>query len=191
MKDKFLRDLTRSLKGVAVHTGGIDRAQTHLDDAHRAEVAGDLVGAANALRLAIAVAAERMDIQEAYDRVASALAVTMADGHEKRAKEEEAQDSWQEAALSWVKVCDGRPDDAPPHIRAAEAMLKADLPLSDAKRFAQRAAEIEPENPAVHRLLAQIFIEAGMKVNARKALEKAAKLDPKDELVKNLLKELK
>jgi hypothetical protein len=34
-----------------------------------------------------------------------------------------------------------------------------------------------------------VYLGAGLKLNARRELEKAAKLDPSDEMIKNLLKE--
>lgn len=190
-REEMLKDLARSLKGVADFTGGVDRAQAHVEDARRAEAKGDLLGAKNALRLAIALSPERMEIQQEYSRVSAQLASQSAGDFETEAKAAEEENSWQEAAIKWSKVCEGKPDDPKVHLRAAEAMAKANLPLADAKRFAQRAVELDPENPKGYRVLGQVFASAGMKVNARKAYEEALRLDPKDENLKNLLKDLK
>lgn len=187
----MLKDLARSLKHVAAHTGGVDRAQAHFEDAKRAEARGDLLGATNALRLAVAISPERMDVQEAYARVSHALLTKNADQYEADAKSAEEGSSWQEAALAWSKVCEGRPDDFNAHIRAAENAIRGGLPLSDAKRFAQRAVDLDENSALALRVLGEVFVSAGMKVNARKSLEAAAKLDPKDEAIKNLLKKLK
>jgi hypothetical protein len=190
-REEMLKDLARSLKGVADFTGGVDRAQAHVEDARRAEAKGDLLGAKNALSLAIALSPERMEIQQEYSRVSAQLASQSAGDFETEAKAAEEENSWQEAAIKWSKVCEGKPDDPKVHLRAAEAMAKANLPLADAKRFAQRAVELDPENPKGYRVLGQVFASAGMKVNARKAYEEALRLDPKDENLKNLLKDLK
>ncbi|HJL20961.1 MAG TPA: tetratricopeptide repeat protein, partial [Polyangiaceae bacterium LLY-WYZ-15_(1-7)] len=63
--------------------------------------------------------------------------------------------------------------------------------LRVAKDLAQRAVELAPKSLPARILLGRIFIAAGMKANAKRELEEAAKLDPKDEIVKNLLRELK
>ena len=63
-------------------------------------------------------------------------------------------------------------------------------PLSGALRSAQRALEIEPENPSYLDTLADVYINAGRLGLARVALEKAASLDPLNEQVQAKLSNL-
>jgi tetratricopeptide (TPR) repeat protein len=189
-RDTLLRGLATSLKNVAAVTGGINRAKRHLEDARAAEAEGNFVSAANSLRLATALAPERQDLAAEYERVSKALAATLADTYEKQGQYEERMNRWAEAALSWAKVCEGRPADAHAHRRTAAAMLEAGGDLSKAKHYAQRAVDLLPEDARTRRTLGRVFFAAGMTLNAKRELEKSAKLDPSDEMVKNLLREL-
>ena len=191
-RESLLRGLASSLKSAARHTGGVDRAERHLTDAKEAERTGDLVGAVNSLRLAIALAPERVDLREEYDRVKHLLAAELASTYEKQARYEEENGLWDAAARSWRKVSEGRADDPRPLRRGAEALLQAEGgDLREAKQMAQRAVDLAPDSAKARLTLAKVFLAAGMQANARRELEAAAKLDPKDEIVKNLLRELK
>ena len=97
---------------------------------------------------------------------------------------------WASAALSWAKVCEGRPNDASAHRHAAQALLKAGGELRGAQKHAQRAIFLAPSDIEARILLAQIYLTVGLKLNARRELDAAAKLDPANEMVKNLLADL-
>ena len=67
-------------------------------------------------------------------------------------------------------------------------MLKAHGDLHRAQRYAQKAVRLVA-NVANRTVLARVYLEAGLRSNAQRELEEAAKLDPGDEMVKNLLRE--
>jgi hypothetical protein len=190
-KDHVLRGLASSLRAAAVHTGGIDRVQRHLDAARKSETDGNLIAAANSLRLAVAISGGRPEIKAEFERVTHDVAVSQAGNYEKMAGYEEKNRKWADAALSWSRVTEGRPDDPVPHVRAAECLVEAHGDMHRAKLLAQRAVDLAPESFAARRALGRVFFTAGMKLNAKRELEVAAKLDPADELVKNLLHELR
>lgn len=183
-----LRGLARTLRDATVATGG-DRVATSVKRAQEAESAGDLVGASNFYRLAMAGAPERKDLQQAHERVSSALSGQLADSYEKQAQYEERSGRWPEASRAWVKVCEGRPKDARALKSAAASLLRANGDLHTALRYAKMHVELAGENAGNLTLLARVYLGAGLKLNARRELEKAAKLDPSDEMIKNLLKE--
>ncbi|MBW2462464.1 MAG: DnaJ domain-containing protein [Deltaproteobacteria bacterium] len=190
-KNHVIRGLATSLKMSAVHTGGVDLAQRYLAHAKRDEKAGDLVSAANYLRLATALAPERADLSAYHDRIAKELAVELADTYKAQAAYEEKNGKWAEAALSWGKVCDGRPNDPQAHWKAALGLLKAGGDLSRAKKYAQRAVDLDDASFDAKKTLGLIFHGAGMPESARRLLEAAMALDPRDEMVENLLRELR
>lgn len=185
-----LRDLTRSLKQTAVLTGGVDRADRHIDNARVAEADGDLAGAANALRMAIALDASRTELQTEYQRVNSHLRVQLLDIHREQAKYEEENNLWAAASISWAKVAEAAPEDATAPGRAAKALMAAGGDLRKARDFALRSLELAPDSLETRLLLTRIYIGAGMDASASKELEEAAKLDPGHEMVKNLRKQL-
>jgi curved DNA-binding protein CbpA len=185
-----LRDLTRSLKQTAVLTGGVDRADRHIENARVAEAQGDLAAAATALRMAIALDSNRRDLKDHYQRVNSHLRVQLIDIHREQAKYEEDNNMWAAASISWAKVADAAPDDPMAPRRAAKALLAAGGDLRKARDFAIRSLELAADSLDTRLLLARIYIGAGMEASAAKELDEAAKLDPGHEMVKNLRKQL-
>ncbi|MDQ3032133.1 MAG: hypothetical protein M3Y87_06935, partial [Myxococcota bacterium] len=165
--------------------------QRHLIEARRSEQAGDLATAARELRLATALAPDRADVAADQKRVAYALAAQLADKYEKAAEYEERHKKWAAAALSWSKVVEGRPHDVAAAIRAASALVEAKGDLHHAQKLAQRACELSPESVPARVALGRVFMAAGLHLNAKRELERAALLDPGDQIVKNLLRELK
>ncbi len=185
-----LRDLTRSLKRTAGVTGGVDRADHHIETARLAEASGDLAAAATALRMAITLDSSRSDIQEQYRRVNSHLRVQLLDIHREQASYEEDNNLWAAASISWAKVADADPQDSIAPRRAARALLSAGGDLRKARDFAQRSLDLAPDSLEARLLLARIYIQAGMDNSAAKELDEAAKLDPGHEMVKNLREQL-
>lgn len=190
-RQALIKGLASSLKQVAAMTGGIDRVERHLADAAQAEAAGDLLGAANALRLAHSLAPERHDVKTDADRVQRQLLVSMAETYEQQANYEEKHEKWSAAAASWGRVADGLRDRAEPARRAATALVFANGDLKKARDYAQRAVELAPDDIECRIALGRVYVAAGMQLNARRELDVAAKLDSKSEIVKNLLRELK
>ena len=185
------RDLVRSLQQTATFTGGGDIASRHLAEGLRAERDGKLVEAVNALSVARAVEGDREDVIREHDRLKNLLAVELAETYTKQARYEEQLGKWGQAALSWARVCEGRPTDLVAHRRTAEALLRTNGDLHQARAYAQRAVELAPDDSKARAVLGRVFVAAGLKLNAKRELEIAAKLDPSDDLVKNLLRELK
>jgi tetratricopeptide (TPR) repeat protein len=171
-------------------TGG-DPVERYLRAAQESEGAGDLVGATNALRLALAEAPEREDLKAEHRRLHALMMASLASTYEKQARYEEQQGRWANASLSWSRVSEGRPQDAEAAWRAARALVEAGGDLKQAKRLGERAVQLAPEDPVARRVLGRVFLQAGMRLNALRELQTAAKLDPSDEIVKNLLRELK
>ncbi len=189
-KGQVLRSLASSLRASASHTGGFDRAQRHVLTARRAERDGDLAAAAAELRLAMTLAPEREDLRAEYARINGELASSLATSYEEQALYEQRHGKWAAAALSWVKVAEGRPDDARAARNAAEALVEAKGDLHKAKELAQRASDLAPDDVENLRALGRVYIAAGLALNARRVLQRAAVLDPDDEMVENLLRDL-
>lgn len=190
-KSEVIRDLAVSLKGAASLTGGLDPAQRHVADARRSLTDGNLAEAVRRMRLALAMAPSDPDIKAEHDRYARELATSLAENYAEQAMYEERHHKWAAAAISWQKVVDGRPNDASCHWRCAKALLESSGDTKTAVRLAQRGVELEPNNVFAIRTLGRAFMVAGMTLNAKRELERAIQLDPKDEASKALLKELK
>jgi curved DNA-binding protein CbpA len=188
-RDSAIKGLRQSLRASGHSTGGSDKLIAYLKQAKHAETAGDLMGAASALQSAMALDPESREIQEQYERVSKAVTRSLADNYEKQARYEEKMGKWAAAALSWERVVDGRPEDFRAAHAAAEALLKASGDMHKAQHHAQRAVDLRPSDVSNVVLLARVYLAAGLRLNARRELEKAVKLDPHDEMIKNLLSE--
>lgn len=190
-KEEIVRDLAYTLKNAASLTGGLDTVQRHALEARRKEQAGDCAGAARELRFAMALAPDRTELKTDYERVSAALARELADKYEQAAVYEERHKKWAAAAVSWCKVVEGRPDDAEAAAHAAVALVEANGDLHRAQKLAQQATELRPDWLFARIALSRVFLAAGLHLNARRELQRAATLDPTDQTVKDLLRDLK
>lgn len=188
---ELLRRLTRTLKDVAHFTGTNDQVTRAVKASQAAFARGDLNEAASQLSKAVSLAPEREDLRVEYERLSKMVSEKMVLDYIERAKFEQKNGKWASAALSWAKVCEGRPNDADAYRFAAHALYKAGGDLRGAQRYAQQAAFLAPEDIDCRILLTQIYLTIGLKLNARRELDVAAKLDPGNEMVKNLLADLK
>jgi len=188
---ELLRRLTRTLKDVGAVTGTSDQLTRHVKASQNAFVRGDLAEAAKQMQRAVSIAPDREDLRHEYDRLSRMLSEKLSADYEEQAKFETKNGKWASAALSWSKVCEGKPRDALAHRLAAQALLKAGGDLRGAQKYAQQAVFLAPEDIEAHLLLAQLYLTLGLKLNAKRELDVASKLDPGNEMVKNLLADLK
>jgi hypothetical protein len=188
---ELLRRLARTLKDVGQVTGSQDTLGRVVRSAQAAFSRGELEEAAQLMGKALHQAPDREDLKLEYARISKALAEKLASNYAEQAKFETKAGKWASAALSWSKVCEGRPDDAAAHRHAAFALFKAGGDLRGAQKYAQEAVFLAPEEIEGRILLTQIYMTIGLKLNAKRELEAATKLDPENEIVKNLQADLK
>ena len=184
-----LRSLSRALTQVSRSSGRLDRADRLIADARDAEKKGNFAGAAEALRIAVAWRPDDETLKADAERLRWQAVRSKAEAFEKRARYAQERMRWEEAAKCWAKVADARPNEAEPQEHAANAALRAnELPL--AARYAKRAVELRPDAASGHRLLGMSFAAANKPASAKRALEKALSLDPKDVEARQQLEQL-
>jgi curved DNA-binding protein CbpA len=83
-----------------------------------------------------------------------------------------------------------KPHDPGANATAARLAFLIGDDLKKAKEYAQQACELEPNVPSNRRTLGQIYAAAGLAANARRELEAALRLDPKDLEAKEALRGL-
>jgi hypothetical protein len=148
----------------------------------------DPVSAANAFRVAASLAPNDAELLKRADDTQTAADTVLADTYAKQAHYEEKTGQWPEASRSWQRVCKGRPNDAHAHDRAANAIVKAGGDLHEASRLAQHAVTLKPENHHYRVTLANVYLAAGLALNARRELETAAQRAPHDDTIQAMLK---
>ena len=163
-------------------------ARKYVSRAEEALAAGDAVSAANALRVASGLAPQDPELQRrAADAQAKADEV-LSETYTRQARYEEKSNHFVEAARSWARVYKARPDDFDAHERGANAIVKAGGDLREAARLGKRACEIDPRSSRARVTLAEVYLAAGMVLNAQRELETAAQLAPHDDNIQAMMK---
>jgi predicted Zn-dependent protease len=178
--------------------------ERYVRDAEEHLQADNPTAAANALRLALALKPDDLELKErlsvaerqSNQKAAPAL-VAAAQQHERNA-------AWEQAARHYVKAALGREgmpesDSARLYAQAAQCLLSDALEqqstrasrLKEAGELARKAASLAPNDADTLHLLGRIYAEAGMPQSAISALEKAAGLKPLDGAIHQLLARLK
>jgi curved DNA-binding protein CbpA len=146
--------------------------------------------AAGSVRLAIAFDPKNEAYKEEFVRVQrkaheerSAVLMKLGEGAMEMRNYADAFDAFEEAIHY-------RPFDAALAYRTAVLAWQSIDDLKKAKELAQQAAELEPDNGLYRRTLGQIYSAAGLSANARRELEAALRLDPKDKEAKASLRRL-
>jgi curved DNA-binding protein CbpA len=164
------------------------QAKKYTDNAAASLAQNDPVAAANALRVALSMTPNDETLKLRYDEAQSAANAILAETYSRQAGYEEKSEQWVDAARSWCKVANARPDEAHAHERAAHAIVKANGDLHEAARLAQRACALVPTSTKNKITLANVYIAAGLMLNAKRELELAAQLSPQDDTIQALLK---
>ncbi len=163
-------------------------ARKYVANAEAALAANDPVAASNAFRIALKLVPGDADLERRAQETQIKADVLLSDTYTRQARYEEKNEQWDLAARSWSRVCKGRPGDALAHDRAASAIVKAGGDLHEASRLANRACELDANNAAFRVTLASVFEAAGLGLNARRELERAAQLAPQDDTIRIMLK---
>lgn len=165
-------------------------ARKYIANAQSALAANDPIAAANAFRIALKLTPGDAALESQARETDTKADVLLSETYTKQARYEEKSEQWEQAARSWSRVCKARPGDATAHERAANAIVKACGDLHEASRLAARACELDGNNAAFRVTLAGVFEAAGLGLNARRELERAALLAPQDDTIQLMLKKV-
>ncbi len=187
-----LRDLRRVLRAPTPgpQQAAPTLAERCLADAEAAEREGRIDDAAKHVQLLRAMQIDDPALQARAKRVHASVMRGLALGFEKQALYEEKHQKWSQAAHSWLKVCEGRPEDPSCHRKAALTMVESRGDLHRAVELAKRAVELAPSDAQNRRALGHVYLAAGLKLNARRELEAAVGLSYSDAATERLLRQL-
>lgn len=147
---------------------------------------GDYVGAISAYRRASSLAPDDARVQATCNQAIQQAAAPLADEYWEQAVREEREERWEAAALSYSKVCVGRPTDALAHERVANAALRSSN-VRRAVEFARKAIELAPGEPIFHIALARAYAAAGLEKSAHGELDRARDLAGDDEKIRGVV----
>lgn len=151
----------------------------------------DLAAAANAYRLAAALAPDDDTIVRKAAEIQRTASTELADGFIKQADYEASQGRWPEAAASYANGCRARPDDARLHERVAFATLKSGQNPRRAVDYARRAVKLAPQVSDYRVTLVRAYVAAGLETTARAEMERLAELGATDAKVRDAVAQLR
>jgi curved DNA-binding protein CbpA len=166
------------------------QARKYADKAKDSAAGGDFVAAASSLRIASGLVPSDVELARMAKEAQARADVLLGQTYTQQGEYEEKNGHWAEASRSWTRVCRARDNDARAHERAANAIVKADGDLHEAARLGTRACELEPTNALARLTLATVYLAAGLGLNARRELEAAARLAPRDVTIQEMIKKL-
>ncbi len=146
----------------------------------RAIAAAEWAAAANYFKIASSIAPNDANVQKEAAEVASLAATALADNFARQGDFELQQERYMEAAVSFSKACQGRPEDPKLHERAAFATFRSNNNPRRAVELARRAVELAPNQTQMRITLAYCFMSAGFESSANAELDRAAEMVGKD-----------
>jgi hypothetical protein len=147
--------------------------------------------AANAFRLALALEPDNPDIIRAHRDATQQAAIALADGYLKQGDYESRNGQWAGAARSYARAAAGMPENDVVLQKAAFAALKAGTDLRQAAEFAKRAVSLAPKRLESRLTLIEAYLGAGFAAGAKRELEAAREIAPRDDRITELSKRLK
>jgi curved DNA-binding protein CbpA len=163
-------------------------ARDHLQAARDAMARSDWVAATTSYKLAVEHVPDDPGLRAELEEAQSKANAVLADAYRKQAAYEEKMGQWVEAARTWSRVARAATSDAAAHERAAHAVLKAGGSLHEAAQLGQRAVQLDPKSLRARVTLAEIYLAAGLPLNARREVDAALRLAPGDAPLKELAK---
>jgi tetratricopeptide (TPR) repeat protein len=167
-----------------------DPAQRYLAAAKCAEEAGNVVGLANSLRLALSLDPENPAISQRLSAAESRMEIELADTFESQARSSESHRDYPNAARLFARAARGKQSSSL-YLKAAECAKNVEGQLRQAGDYAKHAVALDPNNAQVRLFLGQIYAEAGMSSSALTELDKALRLSPEDDTIKTWLNRVK
>lgn len=179
-------DALRARYDAAMAENKREQIRRYVTNGKAALDAKDFAAAANAFRIASSLAPDDAALAAESEEVTRLAGIALADGYWKQAQYEESEGRWLDAALSYAKVCNGRPLDAKAHERVAFATLKSSSNVRRAVDFARKAVELEPRTPELRLTLARAYAAAGFGKSAKGEIDRALELAPGDAKIAEL-----
>jgi curved DNA-binding protein CbpA len=165
------------------------KLKSHLQAAKDALSRNDPVTACNELRIAQRLAPDDNSIALHLSEVQVQANSVLVDRYLEQARYEERHGRLETASRNYSLAAQARPN-ADLWERAARCALGAKTDLRSAAEMAKKALEFDPERVSLHALLAEVYIEAQLNASAAVELERAARLAPNDDSIRELRRRL-
>lgn len=167
------------------------KARQHLEEARKHKQDGDLLQAANSVKVGLALDPENEELKQLHDEVNPKASEMRSNKEFKRGQAEESMGRQEEALEAYLRAIEANPGDARPMLHAATMLLELNRDLRQGLTFCRMANQLEPNNAKVILVLGKIYLALGMTKNAVRELSRYVSENPLDEHTAALLKDLK
>lgn len=161
----------------------------HTQAAKEALERNDPVAACNSLKLAQQLANRDPAVLMHLSTMQNEANGILAGRFLEQAQYEERHGNMEAAGRSYARAADARPS-VELWERAARCAKAANTDLRFAAESAKKAAELDPARLDLHLLLAEIYLDAQLKASASAVVERALRLAPNDDRLKELRRRL-
>ena len=165
------------------------KLKSHLQTAKQALDRNDPVAAFESLRIAQQLAPDDAAIAAHLEAVQGQANSVLAERYLEQAQYEERYGRQESASRNYAHAAEARPS-ADLWEKAARCVFLAKTDMRSAVEMARKAIELAPERADLHTLLAEIYLEAQLNASAAAELERAARLAPKDNSIRELRRRL-
>ncbi|MBK6846652.1 MAG: DnaJ domain-containing protein [Proteobacteria bacterium] len=188
-RDQARQQRQRQQRVAGTLGGGKRKAQDYFEQGLKQLEEGKLLAAAASLKLAATFDPDNLEYARRSETVGREARASTADGYFKRALLEEQVGRTETAALYFQRAADA--SGLGLHLqRAAEGMMWLD-DLKNAREYATKALQAEPNSVDARLVLARVLLAGGLKEHARREVDLALKLAPGHPGAKELLKRIK
>lgn len=166
-----LKKLRKKMKGQA------SRAQKYYEQGKADYEADNVSKAVSSLHLACQFDKDNHEFRALYELAKSEVATTMAVQFVQAGESAESFQNFKEALYNYQRACEQNPKDGLPYFRLAQLVLRLEQDNRKALDLLRSAASKSPRDVNIRLALADLFVEIGMGLNARREYETVLEMD--------------
>lgn len=180
-----IKDLRKKMKGQA------SRAQRYYEQGKADYEAGNASKAVSALHLACQFDKDNPEFRALYALAKSEVSASMAVQFVQAGESAESFQNFKEAMYNYQRACEQNPKDGIPYFRLAQLVLRLEQDNRKALDLLRSAASKSPRDVNIRLALADLYLEIGMGLNARREYETVLELDKSNSRAKTGLRNVR
>lgn len=166
-----IKDLRKKMKGQT------SRAQRYYDQGKTDYEAGNASKAVSSLHLACQFDGNNHEYRALYALAKSEVSAARAVQFVQAGESAESFQNFKEAMYNYERACEQKPKDGVPYFRLAQLVLRLEQDNRKALDLLRSAASKSPREVNIRLALADLYVEIGMGLNARREYETVLEMD--------------
>ena len=171
--------------------GQSSRAQRYYEQGKVDYEAGNATKAVSSLHLACQFDKDNAEYRALYGLAKAEVSATMAVQFVQAGESAESFQNYKEAMYNYERACEQNPKDGLPYFRLAQLVLRLEQDNRKALDLLRSAASKSPRDVNIRLALADLYLEIGMGLNARREYETVLEMDKKNSRAKTGLRNVR